>query len=152
VTSPETYHDIEPYAVKSNGAATAHCLTHNTTTSEIWGTLSAAVREFRCDEGRNLRFITESDHGDGAPVPVMRDLTGLARLVRHDAEDRAYCGDDHQTRAWLWAGGGNLEPLTIDMTHMSEFNADSYATQTWQVTAADGQVIVSVRVQIDGRS
>jgi hypothetical protein len=148
----ETEHDIEAYAVQRTGMASARCLTHKTDTTEQWTTLSAAAQGFRCDEGRNLRFITETTVDQDTPVPVMRDLSGLTRLVHGDAEARAYGIDDPDTRAWLWLGGGRLEPLEIDMQHMSEFDENLYAVQTWAATRFSGEVIATAHVRIDGRA
>ena len=86
MTATATYHDIEPYAVERNGMASARCLTHLTATAEQWPTMSQAARGFCCDEGRNLRFITEFSGEDLDLIPVMRDLPGLARTIRSDAQ------------------------------------------------------------------
>jgi hypothetical protein len=147
-----TYHDIEPYVVKFSGKASARCLTHQVVTTEQWHDMAAAGRGFACDEGRGLRFITEAGDGDGAPIPVMRDLSGMARMVRADAEGRAYTGDDAHTRAWLWLGAGRVEPLEITLHNVTPFDLNDYATQTWTVTGEDGRLIVSFPVRIDGRA
>ena len=152
MTATATYHDIEPYTVKVNRMASARCLTHQTDTTEQWHDTRAAARGFVCDEGRSLRFIIETETDDTAPVPVMRDLTGLARAVRASAEIRAYCGYDSRTTAWLWLGDGQTERLEIALDRASEFDSDDYATETWTVTGADGRVIASVPVRIDGRA
>lgn len=152
MTTTATYHDVEPYAVEGSGIASARCLTHQTTTTQQWPTMSQAGREFCCDEGRNLRFITEF-HGDDIDVtPVMRDLSGLARTIRSDAEAKAYGQRYGETRAWLWLGGGRVEPVEITLDHMSRFDLNDYASQTWNVTGTDGRLIVSVRARIDGRA
>lgn len=152
MTTTATYHDVEPYAVEGSGMASARCLTHQTTTTQQWPTMSQAGREFCCDGGRNLRFITEFSGEGPDPVPVMRDLSGLARAVRTDAEARAYANDDGHTTAWLWLGCGRVEQLEITLDHMSTFDLNDYASQTWNVAGADGRLIVSVRVRIDGRA
>jgi hypothetical protein len=152
MTMTATYHDVEPYAVEHSGMASARCLTHQTATAEQWPTMSQAARDFRCDEGRNLRFITEFSGEDLDLIPVMRDLSGLARTIRGDAEAHAQMQDHGHTSAWLWLGDGRVEPLEITLDHMSEFDLNDYASQTWKVSGADGRVIVSVRVRIDGRA
>ena len=151
-TTSATYHDVEPYAVEGNGMASARCLTHLTATTEQWPTMSGAAHGFRCDEGRNLRFITEFSGEDLDVIPIMRDLSGLARTIRSDAEARTYTGEDGQTSAWLWHAGGRIEALTITLAGSTGFGEDDYATQTWTVTGEDGRVILSVPVRIDGRA
>jgi hypothetical protein len=152
MTATDTYHDIEPYAVQGSGRASARCRTHGTDTAEQWPDMSAAGRGFRCDEGRGWRFITETETDDGPAVPVMRDLSGLARVVRGDAEQRAYCGSDMCTSAWLWLGGGKLEQLAILLDSATGYDDSDYAYETWAVTGADGRLVTAVRVRIDGRS
>ncbi len=152
MTATATYHDIEPYAVERNGMASARCLTHLTATAEQWPTMSQAARGFCCDEGRNLRFITEFSGEDLDLIPVMRDLPGLARTIRSDAEAHAQMQEYGHTSAWPWRGGGHVEPLTITLDRMTEFGEDDYATQTWKVTGEDGRVILSLPVRIDGRA
>jgi hypothetical protein len=148
-----TYHDIEPCPVEGTKMASARCLTHGTTTTEQWPDMGQAARGFRCDDGRNLRFVTEFTADDPDPdPPVMRDLSGLARAVRSDAEAHAYGQDYGHTSAWMWHGGGRAEPLTIALASATGFGADDYATQTWQVTGEDGRVILEVTVPIDGRA
>jgi hypothetical protein len=151
-TETDTYHDIEPHAVRGNGMASARCRTHQAETAEQWPTMGEAARGFRCDGGLGLRFVTESS-GDGTdPVAAMRDLSGLARVISADAEARAYAHDDARTSAWLWHSGGRVEALQITLDHMGEFDEDDYATQTWKVTGADGRDILTVPVRIDGRA
>jgi hypothetical protein len=152
MTAAETYHDIEPYVLSGHGKATARCLTHQTVTSEQWHDLAAAGRGFTCDEGRNLRFITETSTDNARPVPVMRDLSGLVRIVRADVENRAYTGDDVLTTAWLWLGGGRLEALEITLDTVTPYDRNDYAVETWKVAGEDGRLIASVRVRIDGRA
>jgi hypothetical protein len=117
MTTAGTDHDIEPYVLSGSGKATARCLTHQTDTREQWHDLAAAGRGFVCDEGRALRFIIETATGaDGiASVPVMRDLSGLARMVRAAIEAHAYTNDDMLTAAWLWLGRARVEALNITL-------------------------------------
>ena len=154
MTMTDQQHDLAPVTV--NGVAYEQvslcCLTHGSSTREHWPTRGAAAADFRCDMGAGLQFILDTTYGDAAPAAVMCDLSGLARRVRGDAEARAYRDDDGQTRAWLWAGGGNLEPLQVSMQHMSKYNEDGYAVQTWQVAGENGRVLTEVRVRIDGRA
>ena len=82
----------------------------------------------------------------------MRDLPGLARTIRSDAEAHAQMQEYGHTSAWPWRGGGHVEPLTITLDRMTEFGEDDYATQTWKVTGEDGRVILSLPVRIDGRA
>lgn len=145
-----TEHDIQPYATKGGDVA-ARCLTHNTVTTENWPDTGRAMCGFRCDEGRRDRFITVLD-GPGLDAPVMRDLTGLARVVAGDVEARAYGYEDGVTAVWMWHEGGKLERLTIALDHAMPFDSDDYATETWKVTGEDGRVILTVPVLIDGRA
>lgn len=82
-------HHVEVFPVEGTGWASARCLTHMTTTTEQWNTMGEAAREVRCDEGSNLQFITEFSGEGPDPVPVMRDLSGLTRAIRADADARA---------------------------------------------------------------
>ena len=151
-TTSATYHDVEPYAVEGNGMASARCLTHLTATTEQWPTMSGAAHGFRCDAGRNLRFITEFSGEDLDLIPVMRDLSGLAKTIRSDAEGHAYMQDHGHTSAWLWHAGGHIEALTIALAGSTGFDGDDYATESWTVIGEDGRVILSVPVRIDGRA
>jgi hypothetical protein len=153
MTTTVTDHDIEPYLVEGTKMASARCLTHGTTTLEQWPDMGQAARGFCCDGGLNFRFVAEftADDLDLDP-PVMRDLSGLARAVRSDAEARAYGQDFGHTSAWLWHGAGRVEPLRIALARATGFNADDYATQTWQVRGDGGRLILEVPVRIDGRT
>jgi hypothetical protein len=147
-----TGHDIDAFAIAPVGMASARCLIHKTDTREQWSTMSQAARDFVCDEGRNLRFITEF-HGDDIDViPVMCDLSGLARTIRSEKLAMAYGQWPGETFAWQWHPGGRAEPLVIALADSTPFNEDDYGTQTWRVTREDGRVIVEVPVRIDGRA
>jgi hypothetical protein len=155
VSITTTDHDIEPFAIEGNGMVSARCLIHGTDTREQWSTLSQAARGFFCDGGLDLRFVTEfhgEDVDDVDVVPFMHDLSGLARKIHGDAEARAYGLCYGETLAWQWHPRGRVEPLVITLAGSTPFGEDDYGTQIWRVTgAADGRVIVEVRVRIDGR-
>lgn len=144
-----THHHVEPYAVEDTGRASARCLTHMTVTAERWPTMSHAARGFCCDEGRHLRFVIEISGADLDPIPVMRDLSGLARII-HDPQARVHIQDERHTSAWLWHAGGRVEPLRVALTGVTGLDSDDYATHTWTVTGEDGCVILSVPIRIDG--
>jgi len=156
IKTQTTYHDIEPYAIEGSGMVSARCRTHSTATAEKWDTFPQAARGFMCDQA-GARFVTEFHGDDIEVIPVMRDLSGLARVLREDAEAAAYGEVYGATRAWQWHQGGHAEPLTITLCARSNagqrsFGEDDYMVQTWRVTGEDGRVVTEVTVRIDGRS
>jgi hypothetical protein len=156
-TDVRTDHDIQPYAMPVDFGGrvrgySARCTVHNASTSETWGNWSQAGREFHCDGGKELRFVTEFRGDDIDTTPGLCDLSGLARIVRGDAEAHAYGQDYGTTRAWLWLGAGQVEEVAITLAWVRPFDLNDYATQCWQIARQDGTVLTEVHVRIDGRS
>lgn len=150
-TKADAYHDIDPFSTGSTGGVSARCLTHETVTSEQWATFRQAAHDFHCDPAEQ-RFITEYHDGDDVHPATMRDLSGLARVIRGDAEARVYSGADGSRAAWMWHSGGKLEPLTITLDHGVPFDEDDWGEQVWKVSGEDGREVLSVTVWIDGRA
>jgi hypothetical protein len=150
MTTPDE-HDVEPCFTGSK--VSVRCRTHQADTTEQWDTVADAIRDFACDDGRELRFVLETWAGAAEPaLAVMRDLSGLRRAVRASAEARAYGYDDGRISAWLWLGGGATESLEITADGMSEYDEDDYATASWKVTGSDGRLITRVLIRVDGRA
>jgi hypothetical protein len=149
----EAEHHIQPFPTPVNQgervrAFTARCTIHNAVTLETWSSFSQAGSDFRCDGGHNLRFLHEF-HGDGIDrIPGFLDLSGVARLVRGDAEARAYGADYGETHVWLWLGGGRTEELVITLAWIMPFALQNYATQCWQIARQGGAVLAEVHIKI----
>lgn len=131
------------------GVVTAGCNRHGVRTDQTWTRPQQALADFRCDRGLRLRFVIEMDDGSEASIC---DLPGLARLARGEAEASVHGGGDRSPVLWMWLGNGQLEALVLAAGPPSPYDEDDYAAQRWTVTRADGQVLVTVTVTIDGRA
>jgi hypothetical protein len=154
MTATGVDHDLDIVNVRRSGLVTVQCRTHGVATTEEWEITSAAARDFRCDQGAGLRFITEYTGDDPADTyPRFCDLSGLSRGVHDNARDHAYghVDQDRVIRAWQWHGDGRAEPLTITMAAVTESDDEDYYTQTWAVSYEGNRTLLSITVRIDGR-
>lgn len=119
-------------------------------TCKLAGSSSAAGKQgFRRTGGEGC---LEGSEGRNDRTGTAREQLRIMVPRPSDAEARAYAGEDGHTSAWLWLGGGRVELVGITLDHMTTFDLNDYASQTRNVTGADGRVIVSARVRIDGRA